>query len=209
MELYPIHPLADCFPRMPGPEFVLLKKDIRENGLIEPIWVYDGKVLDGRHRQFACQEVGVEPRYRQYEGSNPLGFVISLNLNRRHLSESQRAMVAAGLANMPAHRPDDNCANLRTSQDDAAEMLQVSRRSVQTAAKVERTAPAEVVEAVKAGNISLNMAGVIPVPFSVFGGRVTWCPGRDLNPYAQRTADFKSAAYTDSATRAGYWEAAL
>ena len=70
-------------------------------------------------------------------------------------------MVAAGLANMPAHRPDDNCANLRTSQDDAAEMLQVSRRSVQTAAKVERTAPAEVVEAVKAGNISLNMAAQV------------------------------------------------
>ena len=117
--------------------------------------------------------------------------------------------MAASLANMPAHRPEINSANLQTSQTKAAELLQVSPRSVATAAKVERTAPAEVVEAVKAGNISLNMAGVIPVPFSVFGGRVTWCPGRDLNPYAQWTADFKSAAYTDSATRAGYWEAAL
>ncbi len=165
MELYPIHPLADCFPRMPGPEFVLLKKDIRENGLIEPIWVYDGKVLDGRHRQFACQEVGVEPRYRQYEGTNPIGFVASLNVNRRHLSESQRAMAAANLANMVVGGKEANSANLPNcqpvSQSVAAQLLQVSTRAVTSAAKVKRTAPAEVVEAVKAGNISLNMAAQV------------------------------------------------
>ena len=70
-------------------------------------------------------------------------------------------MVAASLENMAAHRPSDKSANLPTSavtQPQAAEMLQVSERSVRTAAKVKRTAPAEVVEAVKAGNISLNMA---------------------------------------------------
>lgn len=161
---YGIHPICDLFPRMPGEEFVALKKDIRENGLLEPIWLYEGKVLDGRHRHFACQEVGVEPRYRQYEGSNPLGFVISLNLNRRHLSESQRAMVAASLANMrQGERTDvEPSANLpKVSQSDAAQLLQVSTRAVTTAAKVERTAPAEVVEAVKAGNISLNMAAQV------------------------------------------------
>ena len=155
MVQYPIHPIADCFPRMPGEEFIALKKDIREHGLIEPIWLYEGKVLDGRHRYFACQEVGVEAKFRQYEGTNPKAFVASLNVNRRHLSESQRAMAAASLANMPAHRPELNSANLQTSQTEAAELLQVSPRSVATAAKVKRTAPAEVVDAVKNGNISL------------------------------------------------------
>ncbi len=159
---YGIHPICDLFPRMPGEEFVALKKDIRENGLLEPIWLYQGKVLDGRHRHFACQEVGVEPRYRQYEGSNPLGFVISLNLNRRHLSESQRAMVAAGLANL-SNGQKASSANLQSTvtQPQAAELLQVSPRSVATAAKVKRTAPVEVVEAVKNGNISLNMAAQV------------------------------------------------
>lgn len=75
-------------------------------------------------------------------------------------------MVAASLANMQVggDRVSEQSANLRNgavSQDSAAELLQVSRRSVQTAAKVERTAPAEVIEAVKAGNISLNMAGQV------------------------------------------------
>jgi hypothetical protein len=64
-------------------------------------------------------------------------------------------MAAANLANIQAggDRVSEQSANLRnglTSQDEAAELLQVSRRSVQTAAKVKRTAPAEVVEAVKA-----------------------------------------------------------
>ena len=79
-------------------------------------------------------------------------------------------MVAASLANMPRGgiREGQNTfaaqtANLHTevSQTQAAELLQVSPRSVATAAKVERTAPAEVVEAVKAGNISLNMAAQV------------------------------------------------
>lgn len=69
--------------------------------------------------------------------------------------------MAASLANMPAHRPEINSANLQTSQTQAAELLQMSPRSVATAAKVERSAPTEVVEAVKAGNISLNMAAQV------------------------------------------------
>ena len=98
---YAIHPIANIFPRMSGEEFVSLKADIKERGLLEPIWLYEGKVLDGRHRYYACQEVGVAPAYREYEGDDPVGFVVSLNLRRRHLSESQRAMVAASLAKLP------------------------------------------------------------------------------------------------------------
>jgi len=72
-------------------------------------------------------------------------------------------MVAASLANLAdGQRADRQAAQIcaPVTQDDAADLLQVSRRSVQTAAKVERTAPAEVIEAVKAGNISLNMAAL-------------------------------------------------
>lgn len=166
MSQYQIHPIAEIFPRMPGAEFVALKKDIREHGLIEPIWLYEGKVLDGRHRYYACQETGTEAAFREYEGSDPLGFVISLNLNRRHLTESQRAMVAASLANMPLGGAQYRSANLQTetpqvSQSSAAELLQVSPRSVATAAKIERDSTPEVIEAVKAGGMSLNLASQV------------------------------------------------
>jgi ParB family chromosome partitioning protein len=158
---YDIHPLAELFPRMSGDEYAALKEDIKTHGLLEPIWLYQGKVLDGRHRYLACLDVGVEPRFRQYEGGDPVGFVVSLNLKRRHLNESQRAMVAASLANLETGRPSANAQICAVSQGDAAHMLQVSRRSVQAAAKVEREAPAPVVEAVKAGRLSLNLAAQV------------------------------------------------
>jgi hypothetical protein len=109
---YRIHPAAEMFPRMPGDEFVALKQDIRANGLIEPIWLLDDQILDGRHRYYACQEVGVTPSFREYQGDDAAAFVVSLNLKRRHLSESQRAAVAVRLANMP-RRVQGRIFNLR------------------------------------------------------------------------------------------------
>lgn len=69
-----------------------------------------------------------------YDGNDPLTFVLSLNLHRRHLNESQRAMVAACLANMNVGRNSANLPN-KTSQDDSAAMLHVSTRSVRSAKK--------------------------------------------------------------------------
>jgi hypothetical protein len=83
------------------------------------------------------------------------------------LSESQRAAVALRLANMPQGARTDiqPCANLRNvkpiSQPEAADMLQVSRRSVQTAARIERDAPPEVFQAVQSGALSLNLAAAV------------------------------------------------
>ena len=70
-------------------------------------------------------------------------------------------MVAAGLANM-AHggdRVSEQAANLPVvTQADAGQMLQVSERSVHTAAKIERESPTPIAEAVRAGVMSLNLA---------------------------------------------------
>ncbi len=66
-------------------------------------------------------------------------FVISLNLKRRHLSEEQRAMVAGRLANLKEGRPQKTAPiGAVVSQPDAAELLNVSRRSVQRAVAVQR-----------------------------------------------------------------------
>src|SRR6516164_3396880 len=122
------HPFAGITPLLEGEPFDELVADIRANGLIEPITVYEGMILDGRNRYSACEAAGVEPHFLEYDGDDPLAFVLSMNVQRRHLDESQRAMIAARLANMPAHRPTDKSANLRTSQSEAASKLNVSER---------------------------------------------------------------------------------
>lgn len=93
------HEVADIFPLMEGVDFNEFRDDIRKHGLKEPIWLHNGKIIDGRNRYMACQSLGIAPGFREWNGVGDLtAFVVSLNLHRRHLTDSQRAMVAAKIA---------------------------------------------------------------------------------------------------------------
>jgi ParB-like chromosome segregation protein Spo0J len=156
------HPLAALFPLMAENEFSAVKADIAAHGLREPIWLYEGKILDGRNRHRACRELGLECQTRDYVGPDPLSFILSMNLHRRHLSESQRAMVAERIANLPEGRRANNSANLQSfSQAQAAELLNVSTRSVAAAHKVRTEAQPEVIHAVEAGTLAVSAAAKI------------------------------------------------
>src|ERR1700756_295998 len=108
------HPIANVFPLMQGTEFDNFVTDIRVHNVQEPIWLYEGKILDGRNRYRAAQTASTECPTREYKGDNPLQFVISLNLKRRHLNTSQRAMVAEQLATLEhgGDRVSEQAANL-------------------------------------------------------------------------------------------------
>mgnify|MGYP000598567679 CR=1 FL=1 len=91
------HPVAAIFPMMESIEFESLKADIQKHGQLEPIYIHDDKIIDGRNRYLACRELGIEPKIREWEpvnGAELVDFVISLNLQRRHLTASQKALVA-------------------------------------------------------------------------------------------------------------------
>jgi len=156
------HEIAAIFPLMAEAEFDQLKADIAQNGLIEPVWTYQGLILDGRNRYLACKDLGVDPRYQEYGGNDPQSFVISKNLHRRHLNETQRAVVASKLANMPKHRPDNKSANLPTyiSQPEAAKKLNVSERTVRSVKQVEREAP-ELMPKLESGEMTAGEASRI------------------------------------------------
>jgi N6-adenosine-specific RNA methylase IME4 len=153
------HPLADIFPPLEGEEFDALVEDVRQHGLREPVVLYQRKILDGRNRYRACATAGTACRFESYEGDDPAAYVISLNLKRRHLSESQRAMAAAKLAKWSLgdnqHTPGSE--NLPT-QGHAAELLNVSDRSVRSARTVQGLGAPELQRAVERGDVKVSVA---------------------------------------------------
>ena len=152
------HEIANIFPLIHGKEFVDLKQDIKNNGVHESIVLYENQILDGRNRFRACQETGVQPEFVNYEGADPVGYVLSLNLHRRHLDESQRAMVADNVANLNEGRPKNNASIEAVSQTQAAEKLNISRSAVQRAHQVNEKGVNELQNAVMDGDVSVSAA---------------------------------------------------
>jgi len=158
---YPIHPVASLFPPMSEAELAALKADIAAQGLREPIVLVRGQVIDGRHRLRACAELGIEPVVREVDSDEPLALALSLNLHRRHLSEGQRAMIAAQLATLGPGRPAKTASQDAVSQEEAARQLEVSRRSVQRAKTVLEGGSHTLQQAVSEGHLPLTLASAL------------------------------------------------
>jgi hypothetical protein len=99
MKEIPVHPDAAIFPMMSEEEIAELAEDIKANGLIHPLVTgdYDGQevLVDGRNRLAACKLAGIKPTFRKLNGEDQRAFIFSVNINRRHMTMSQRAMAAA------------------------------------------------------------------------------------------------------------------
>jgi N6-adenosine-specific RNA methylase IME4/ParB-like chromosome segregation protein Spo0J len=159
------HPVANIFPLMEGADFDALVNDIATHGQREAIVTYEDMILDGRNRYRACERIGLKPVIRAWEGgASAVEYVVSLNLHRRHLNESQKDMVAARIANMQhgGDRKSDQAANLPldhgVSQAAAAAVVGAKERGVHSAAKVLREAEPEMVSAVEQGKLSVSVA---------------------------------------------------
>lgn len=161
MEELEQHEYANIFPMMAGAELDALAESIR-HGYDEsmPIVLLDGKILDGRNRYKACQMANVPPVFTAYDGDDPLEFVIRHNLTRRHLNETQRAGVAAKLANMPRGGAEYRSPNLDTdkiSRKQAADLLNVGKSTVATYRAVAAAMP-ELVPLMDEGKMTAHEA---------------------------------------------------
>lgn len=115
MTEYEFHPLSVYFPMLPQSEYEELKDSISKFGLLEPITLFDGKILDGRNRYRACKEIGVKPKFRIYETNKhgPLDFVVVANMRRRHLTEAQKAQIIIDIEGRP--EPDYGAKRAQSS----------------------------------------------------------------------------------------------
>lgn len=91
-----IHPVADLFPMLPEDELRDLAEDIKNRGQLQPIVLdSDGRILDGRNRFQACKLAKVEPKFDTYDGDDPDGYALAVNISRRHMTKGQQALVVA------------------------------------------------------------------------------------------------------------------
>jgi ParB/Sulfiredoxin domain len=93
----PIHPACAAWPRPPDDKVREIADSIKAEGLHNPIWLFEGAILDGKTRYEACQMAGVEPIFQTYAGSDPEKFTVSQNAARRHLSPGALALIVAEL----------------------------------------------------------------------------------------------------------------
>jgi hypothetical protein len=132
---YGLNELAFVFPPLSREEYEKLKTSIRENGQLEPIAVFNGEIYDGRHRYQACVDLGLEPIVTELAPDcNFQAYVVAKNNDRRHLTESQRSMVAGKLAKLKVggdRRSEDFKVPIGTpSLEQAANCLSRSLRSL-------------------------------------------------------------------------------
>jgi len=175
-EIVKHHPIADVWPMMQEDQLHELATDIKKNGLIQPVWLYQGMILDGRNRWAACKIAGVDPKTKEYTGDEPTAFAVSMNDKRRHMNKGSLAAVAAELE--PFFAEDAKRRQKKAGEEhgrgqkvkekipeairpqareEAAKSVGVNDRYVQDAKKVRAEAP-EVFERLKAGTITLQDA---------------------------------------------------
>lgn len=131
------HPLAlKLVPgTMPEEEFAALCADLKKRGQLHDIITYEGKVLDGWHRYTGLTKEGITPRIKTYEGDDPAGFVIALNVLRRKLGATQRALAAAHLN-----------LDYSLSQDEAAKRVGVAKLHVNLVVQTLKSGNARVIK---------------------------------------------------------------
>jgi len=175
---YEFHEAANIFP-MEEESLDSLAEDIQENDLQIPIETCGGKIIDGRRRYLACLRLGVEPDVVVVDPKDPIAYVLSLNLHRRHLDASQKSMVAArarGMYDEAAKErkregqkaggrgrkknlvENSSPSNGQKSRDAAGAAVGVSGFSVDAATKVLKKGVPELQQAVDKGTIKVSTA---------------------------------------------------
>jgi ParB-like chromosome segregation protein Spo0J len=180
IEGFTIHPFAALFPQLEGWQFAELCQDIKEKGLLNPIVLDEGKIIDGRNRLRACREAGVTPLFIEFEDLNldcsVEEYIFSNNIQRRHLSDDQRAALvmrfreklAAEAKRRQQEAGGDHAKKAlraespeplesQRTREKLADLAGVSQHKIKLAEQVQRSQPG-ILRAVAAGHLKLSAA---------------------------------------------------
>jgi NACalpha-BTF3-like transcription factor len=156
------HPLSSAWPEMSDDDFERFRQSILLVGLIDPIVIFEGMILDGFHRFMVCEANSIPMHFVEYEGDDPAGFVIGKHA-RRNLTQGQIALSITAMSEWkPGGRPNNYAPGAQLfSATQMAEKAGVSLRTVVQAKSVITKGSDELISAVKSGEVSLKAAEAV------------------------------------------------
>jgi len=172
----PFHPAAAIFPMMEGKSLEDFKADIEEYGVREPAEVLNGKLIDGRNRYVVCLELGIKCPTVDVTVDDPVAYVLSKNLHRRHMTPSQLSMVGdkaraiydkeakerqkehGGTAPGKITGGKVTISDFGKARDAVGKAVGVSGSLIDRAAKVREKGTPELAKAVEEGRMSVSTA---------------------------------------------------
>jgi len=159
--------VSKLFTPMNDAAFDAFTRDIATRGQLEPILIRGHEIVDGWHRYRACIALNIEPRFEVVDASADVrALSISLNLQRRQLSTSQKAVVAARLTiedsngNFQSESAGESVRNAMTVGQ-AAVRFAVSERSVHLARRVLERGDVDLIDAVERDQVAVSVAAAI------------------------------------------------
>jgi hypothetical protein len=174
-----VHPVAEMFPLIEGDDYQSLVEDVKRHGVREPVWLHpDGSIIDGRNRARAAADAGAHLPTRTWDGTGSLvEFVLSLNLHRRHLTSSQKAVLADSIEPMLAAEakkrqrqggeisqqgsqivdyPDSS--NEGKAAQQAAKLVGTNRQYVADVKKIRQAGRTDIIAQIQSGSLTVPQA---------------------------------------------------
>lgn len=134
-----IHPEANATPMMTDEQYNALKLDIEKNGQIDPVILYRGRIVDGRHRYFIHRDLGIKDiNTVSIPNNSTLAEIKSLVKSKethRHQTPTQLAIYA--YRQMIKHNSDASSKDKTMTQSDAAKEFGVVVKQIGRAARID------------------------------------------------------------------------
>jgi transcriptional regulator with XRE-family HTH domain len=167
-------------------EHAALERSLLAEGCRDALVLWDDILVDGHNRYAICQQHGIpfkviqNTTFRSME--DVMLWMIDNHLGRRSVGDFQRGVLALRKKDILAQRAEAEAARLkaedaaiappesdaepvaakvRTSREDIARAARLSTNTISQIEKIQKTATPELVEAVRAGTISINAAATV------------------------------------------------